>query len=122
MHATLNYDGHSTTGSFIVVKLGTALLGLGFFVALHMCIEGTKVVTVTGPNDPPTVQRAPTVPCTTPQNTPEIETQAIESAKRFVHKIHLKPDAVPVQQRLKRLLFSVRQAVTHCICVLTSES
>ena len=42
MHATVTHDGHSTTGSFVLIKSGTALLGLHLIVALHMCIEGAK--------------------------------------------------------------------------------
>lgn len=85
----------STSGSFVVVKSGTALRGLDLFVALHICIEGSKVVTVTSPKNPPAVQRAPKVPST--------------YRRLGVHKIQLKPDA---DQKLRRCPFSVRQAVT----------
>lgn len=111
MHATVNHDGHSTTGSFLVVKSGTALLGLDLVVALHMRIEGTKVITADS-SDGPIAQKTPTVPSATPQLAPEIQVQEIGCAKGFVHKIQLKPVAVPVQQKLRRLPFAVRQAVS----------
>ena len=63
MHATITHNGQSTTGSFVVVKSGTALLGLDLFVALHMCIKGDTVVSATRPIDL-TVKCAPTIPRT----------------------------------------------------------
>ncbi len=104
LHATITHDEHSTTGSFVVVKADAVLLGIDLFVALHMCIEGRKVVTATSPKESPTVQRAPAVSNTTPQTAPETQVQETGCAKGFVHKIQLKPDAVPVQQKLRRLL------------------
>lgn len=112
MQATVSHDGHSTTGSFIVVKSGTALLGLDLIAALHMHIEGTKVLSTTSSEGPPTVQTVSAAPCATAQAAPEITIQEIGCAKGFVHKIQLKRDAVPVQQKLRRLPFSVRQAVS----------
>lgn len=111
MRTTVTRDGHSTTGSFVVVQSGTALLGLDLVVALHMRIEGTKVVTDDSSDDP-TARRAPTVPSTISQLAPKIQVQEIGCAKGFVHKIQLKPEAVPIQQKVRRLPFSVRQAVS----------
>ena len=66
MHATITYNGHITTGSFVVVKSGTALLELDLFLALHMCIKVYTVVTATSPTDL-NVQCASTIPSTSPQ-------------------------------------------------------
>lgn len=111
MDATVTHDGHSTTGTFVVVKSSTALLGLDLFVALHMCISGNKVVTNTSPKDPHPVKYAPTAPSTPPLTASEAHVREVGCAKGFVHKIHLKQQTVPLQQKLRRLPFSVRQAV-----------
>lgn len=95
-----------------MVKSGASLLGLYLFLALYMCIEGNKFVTATSrddPFDPPTVQRAPTIPSTVPQTALETRVQEMECA---TGKLQLKTDAVPVQQKLRRLPVFVRQAVT----------
>lgn len=46
-----------------------------------------------------------------PHNVLEVHIQGIGCATGFVHKIQIMPNAVPVQQKLRRLQFSVRQAV-----------
>lgn len=110
LHATITHDGHSAKSSFMVVESGVTLLGLNMFVALHMCIEGDKVITAnpSGSPDP-----KPILPVPMPLSAPETKVREIGCAKGFVHKIQLKPYAIPVQQKLRRLPFSVRQAVTE---------
>ena len=95
----------------MVVESGAALLGLNMFVALHMCIDGNKVITAANPSGSPDPK--PTLPVTMPLTAPETQVREIGCAKGFVHKIQLKPHAIPVQQKLRRLPFSVRQAVTE---------
>lgn len=94
----------------MVVESGVTLLGLNMFVALHMCIEGDKVITAnpSGSPDPKSI-----LPVPIPLSAPETKVREIGCAKGFVHKIQLKPYAIPVQQKLRRLPFSVRQAVTE---------
>lgn len=63
MEATVTHDGRSTTGTFVVVKSGMALLGLDLVAALHMRIEGAKVIT-TLPGGSPAA--SPTSPVASP--------------------------------------------------------
>ena len=95
----------------MVVESGAALLGLNLFVALHMCIEGNKVIPAAKPNVCPDPESA--VPVAPPLIAAEAQVQEVGCAKGFVHKIQLMPHAIPVQQKLRRLPFSVRQAVTE---------
>ncbi|KAK7910413.1 hypothetical protein WMY93_015097 [Mugilogobius chulae] len=55
----------------------------------------------------------PSVPDTKQANASEVMVQEIGCAKNFVHKVQIMPNAVPVQQKLRRLPFSVRQAVSE---------
>ena len=111
LHATVTHEGHSAKCSFMVVESGAALLGLNLFVALHMCIEGNKVIPAAKPNVCPDPESA--VPVAPPLIAAEAQVQEVGCAKGFVHKIQLMPHAIPVQQKLRRLPFSVRQAVTE---------
>lgn len=72
-----------------MVKSGTALLGLDLVAALHMHIEGTKVISTTSSEGTPTVQTTPAAACSTSQAVAEIQVQEIGCAKGFVHKIKL---------------------------------
>ena len=73
----------------MVVESGAALLGLNMFVALHMRIEGNKVITAANPSGSPDPK--PTLPVTMPLTAPETQVREIGCAKGFVHKIQLKP-------------------------------
>lgn len=48
-----------------------------------------------------------------PLTAPDTQVREVGCAKGFVHKIQLKPHTIPVQQKLRRLPFSLRQAVTE---------
>lgn len=82
----------------MVVESGAALLGLNLFVALHTCIE-SNVSTDPGL----------TAPAAPPLIAPEAQVKEVGCANGFVHK----PHAIPVQQKLRRLPFTVREAVTE---------
>ena len=105
LHATVTHEGHSAKCSFMVVESGAALLGLNLFVALHMCIEGNKVIPNVNLKGSPDTK--PTVPIAMALTAPEAQVQEDGCAEGFVHKIQLKPHAIPVQQKLRRLPFSV---------------
>lgn len=77
-----------------------------------MKLKGQKVVTAVTLTST-TVQCEPRVPKTTPVNVPVVSVQEVGCAKSFVHKVQILPNAVPVQQKLRRLPFSMRQAVSE---------
>lgn len=110
LKAVISHDNHSAVGTLVVVESGAALLGLDLFQALQMRLEGRKVVTA-GTPPTPTVQNA--APETVSDHVPEVSVQEVGYAKNFIHKVHIQPDAVPVRQKLRRLAFSVRQAVSE---------
>ena len=69
---------HPAKCSFMVVESGAALLGLNPFVALHMCIEGNKVIPAANPkgsSDP-----EPAVPIAMPLTAPEAQVQEVGCA------------------------------------------
>uniref|UniRef100_A0A3B3WSA7 CCHC-type domain-containing protein n=1 Tax=Poecilia mexicana TaxID=48701 RepID=A0A3B3WSA7_9TELE len=110
LKATISHDSHSTAGTLVVVESGAALLGLDLFQSLQMKLEGRKVIT-TSTSPTPTVE--PAVPETVSDHSPDMSVQEVGYAKNFIHKVHILPNAVPVQQKLRRLPFSVRQAVSE---------
>ena len=111
LKATISHDHHSAVGTLVVVESGAALLGLDLFQALQMKLEGRKVVTT---NTQPTFTAHPAAPKTVLEDAAsEVSVQEIGYAKNFIHKVHVLPNAVPVQQKLRRLPFAVRQAVSE---------
>uniref|UniRef100_A0A096M937 CCHC-type domain-containing protein n=1 Tax=Poecilia formosa TaxID=48698 RepID=A0A096M937_POEFO len=99
----ISHDSHSTAGT-LVVESGAALLGLDLFQALQMKLEGCT---------PPTPMVQPAVPETVSDYSPDMSVQEVGYAKNFIHKVHILPNAVPVQQKLRRLPFSIREAVSE---------
>lgn len=59
----------------MVVESGAALLGLNLCVALHMCIEGNKVIPTANTNGSPDPE--PTVPIVTPLSAPDAQVQEV---------------------------------------------
>lgn len=98
--------------SFMVVESGAALPGLSLFNALHMSIEGRKVVDFTSASASSATKCTAAIPLTPLAALPAslvTPIQYIACAKGFVHKIKLVPNAIPVQQKLRRLPSSYRQ-------------
>ncbi|KAL8221344.1 UNVERIFIED_CONTAM: hypothetical protein K2H54_066228 [Gekko kuhli] len=53
------------------------------------------------------------VPFCFPSVSGDTSVQGIACAKGFVHKVKVRPNVVPVQQKLRRLPFAVRDAVSE---------
>ena len=108
-----------------MVESGAALLGLDLFEALQMKLQGRRVVTTVpyyqSQTPTTTLQGEPTVPSIEPDNDPEVLVQEIGCAKSFVHKVQMLPNAAPVHQKLRRLTFSVRQAISGEIKALQDK-
>lgn len=79
-------------GTLYIVMSGSPLLRTDLLKALNCRIEGDTVIT----NETSELLPVHTVGC----------------ASGFIHKVKVKQDIVPVQQKLRRLLLSVRQAVS----------
>lgn len=99
LHADVSLNEKVTTACFYVVKGGSALMGMDLIRALNCSFH---FGTVTAPNDLlALVGETISAPDT-----------SVGCVKGFVHKPTVKPDATPVRQKLRRLPFSVRQAVS----------
>lgn len=103
LKATVTYQQRTATGFFNIVKSGTPLIGLDLCEDLNIEIKGGKLV-------------EPTVDCAMLSQLPKLpETTTILDighAKGFVHKVQIRTDVKPVQQKLRRLPLSVRDTVT----------
>uniref|UniRef100_A0A3P9H5V6 Gypsy retrotransposon integrase-like protein 1 n=1 Tax=Oryzias latipes TaxID=8090 RepID=A0A3P9H5V6_ORYLA len=105
--ATVKHANAKVPATLYVVKTGTALLGLDLFRALRLIIDNNAVL--------PEAASSPTVTSSTAP-VDEIKTGAAAEklglAKGFIHKVKIREDVQPVQQKLRRLPVSVRQAVS----------
>ncbi|KFD47257.1 hypothetical protein M513_11857 [Trichuris suis] len=88
--AIVRYNGRTASTSFFVVPSGTPLLGTDLFGALKITIRGMRVVSTLSTT---------LGPC-----------RAISSRKNFVHEVKVRSDVKPVQQKMRRLPLSVRNA------------
>jgi len=86
------HDGSTAMGTFYIVKSGSPLLGMDLLKALHCRIEGDAVITH--------------------ENSEILPVHTVGCASGFVHKVKVKEGFIPVQQKLRRLPLSVRQAVS----------
>lgn len=88
-----------------MVEEGIALLGMDLISNLHLCINADTITTSDATAATPVLSTATTEPLITPP--PEIG-----CVKQFVHKIKVDPIVQPVCQKLRRLPFTVRAAVS----------
>ena len=103
---TVTHDRHVSQGTFFIVPSGTPLLGMDLFTALHMEIRDGHIATTT-----PTVQNSPV----------DNVTESLGVADGFVHKVKTRSDVQPIQQKLRRLPFAVRDAVSEELKRLEAE-
>ena len=102
MPATVHHDGTTVPAQIYVVKAGTPILGMDLFMALNLRVVGNKVIT----KDMPAAPSAPVCQI-------EAVPPTLGRAKAFVHRVKVKDDVTPVQQKLRRLPYSVKEAVTQ---------
>lgn len=84
------HDGSTAVGTFYIVRSGSPLLGMDLLKVLYCCIVGYTVT----------------------DNSEILTLHAVGCASGFRHKVKVKEGFVPVQQKLRRLPLSVRQAVS----------
>ncbi len=101
---TVSYQSHHAQASFYIVPGGTPLLGMDLFTALHLDIRNGSIASSEG-NGQVAVNY----------------TEPLGLAAGFVHKVNVRSDVPPVQQKLRRLPFAVRDAVSQEIKRLESE-
>ncbi|KAJ8335337.1 hypothetical protein SKAU_G00386790 [Synaphobranchus kaupii] len=94
---------------FYIVKTGTPILGMDLVTALQLHFKGGQVIPETE-----TVKVCATLCQPDTHRKQENESPiAFGCAKDFVHKVKIRPEVKPVQQKLRRLPLSVREAVSQ---------
>ncbi len=92
---TVSYQSLHAQASFYIVPGGTPLLGMDLFTALHLDIWNGSIASSEG-NGQVAVNY----------------TEPLGLAAGFVHKVNVRSDVPPVQQKLRRLPLAVRDAVS----------
>lgn len=107
MQATVHMDGIQGLANFYVVDSGTALMGRDLISTLRLRIEGNIVYA-------PAKSVTPLLPTASVKHvTTTSPPTPIGCAIGFMHQVKVSPTAVPVRQKLRRLPFSVRSAVSE---------
>ena len=109
LRASTTYQGKSALTDFFIVKTGTPILGMDLVTALQLHFKGDQVISETGTVKMCATLRQPDTHCKQECESPT----AFGCAKGFVHKVKVRPEVKPVQQKLRRLPLSVRDAVSQ---------
>ncbi|XP_038063014.1 uncharacterized protein K02A2.6-like [Patiria miniata] len=105
-----------------VVQSGIAIMGLDLIRRLDITITGGKVMLVNGNDSKPPSSTPPAPTATTPSDQtsmdmrkqyPELFNGKVGLAKNYVHKVKVRPSVPPMQQKLRKLPFSVRDEVAN---------
>lgn len=102
MPATVVRDNDTCKASFYVTDSGTPLMGMDLITALKLRIEGNTVLPTSSASKPvlqlsmDSAAESPSVGC----------------VEGFMHKVKIRDNAKPVRQKLRRLPFAVRSAVS----------
>ncbi|KAL1259102.1 hypothetical protein QQF64_009679 [Cirrhinus molitorella] len=99
LHADVSLNEKVTPACLYIVKGGSALMGMDLIRALNCSFHFDAM------SAPAKLHAVVSETVSTP-NSP------VGCVKGFIHKPTVKPDATPVCQKLRRLLFAVRQAVS----------
>ena len=94
LHVNMTCNSKLASATFYVVPVGTPILGMDLVTALHIDITHDCISSSTPPTEP--VQHTAAVP-------------EPGEVKNFVNRIKIRPEITPFQQKLRRLLFSVRE-------------
>lgn len=116
MQATVHMYGIKGPATFYVVDSGPALMGRDLISALYLRIEDNTVY-LPSATHPPSSSAASVGYLTTQPASPA----TIGCAIGFMHHVKVSQTAVPVCQKLRRLPFSVRTAVSEELnCLLSA--
>lgn len=107
LQARVAFNDRCADAELYIVQNGSAVLGRDLFTALNMQIVGGKVTLAT-------VNQTNLVTTSVKENT-------LGCAKAFTHLVKIRPEVKPVQQPLRRLPFSVREAVSQEIKKLVEQ-
>lgn len=106
--STVQFAERNGTCTFHVVRTGTAVMGLNTLRALDIHLYfgspngGQVVVTVSSRNFPVLVK-----------DFHQLFSEGLGHAEGFVHRVKTKAAVSPVQQKLRRLPFAVREKVSE---------
>lgn len=106
LHVNVTCNSKSASATFYVVPVGTSILGMYLITALHIDITHDCISSSTPPTVP--VQLTAAVP-------------EPGEVKNFVHRVKIRPEITPFQQKLCRLPFSVRDDVSAELLRLEKE-
>ncbi|XP_041360993.1 uncharacterized protein K02A2.6-like [Gigantopelta aegis] len=105
------HKGQVSQGTFYIVQSGTSLLGKDIIQTLDIGIHGGSLTCFAtrgnASSDEPTSDSV-----SIPDRFPQLFSDKIGKVKGFKHKIKVRSDVKPVQQKLRRLPFAVRNAVS----------
>ncbi len=96
--ASISYGGHCTTTHLYIVQNGSAVLGRDLFTGLSLQLCDGQVSTDQ---------------CTRTASSIDAKSEnRLGCARGFMHRVHLRSGVQPVQQKLRRLPFSIRNEVS----------
>lgn len=98
LRANVAFGGRTTNRKIYIVYQGSAVLGRDLFRALRMQVINGQVTQALSTQSHYAVE--------------SVTVEKLGCAKGFIHKVKVRPDVKPVQQKLRRLPFSVREAVS----------
>ncbi|XP_064477798.1 uncharacterized protein K02A2.6-like [Ornithodoros turicata] len=105
--AEVAYAEHSSRIVFYVVNTGATLLGLDGIAALQLRIEGQSLRCLQTSVAPPVMSKE------LQQEFQHLFTDGLGLARGYIHKVKLCDNVKPVQAKLRRLPFSVRDEVSR---------
>nr|XP_054749679.1 uncharacterized protein LOC129255340 [Lytechinus pictus] len=111
------------SAKIFIVHRGSALLGLDIFDELKLKIEGSKLCVETVRSDSPTPMPESTSSTSSdiPHGFPTLFAPGLGCAHNFKHRVTVKANHPPVQQRLRRLPLSVKDQVSQELKRLDKE-
>lgn len=107
----MQHKNTTLPATLYVVETGTALLGLDLFKMLRLRIENNTVLSHAVASPAVTSPAAPVADVTEIKVGP-VTGEKLGLAKGFIHQVKVREGVQPVQQKLRRLPLSVRQAVS----------
>ncbi|KAL1251129.1 hypothetical protein QQF64_018925 [Cirrhinus molitorella] len=105
LNAQVCVEDSCAPATFFVVEDGTALLGMDLISSLHLSFSIDAITTADAMPVTPVLSTAATAPFLAPPT-------EIGCVKQFVHKVKIDPTVQPIRQKLRRLPFAVRDAVS----------
>jgi archaellum component FlaF (FlaF/FlaG flagellin family) len=109
LKANFTFNGRSGIGKIHITNNGSVLLGRDMIKVLGIQIDGENLECNNITNLSDNVSTANTVHSRFPTL---FDDKTVGLIRGFKHKIKVKPDSIPIQQKLRRLPFAVRDKVS----------